>query len=67
MLVDAGCPVGNQAVLMKGVNDDPDTMRQLMKGLLAMRVRPYYIYQADLTKVSICQKPVLDIFFIMET
>lgn len=50
MLVDAGCPVGNQAVLMKGVNDDPDTMRQLMKGLLAMRVRPYYIYQADLTK-----------------
>ena len=50
MLADAGCPVGNQAVLMKGVNDNPDTMKELMKGLLAMRVRPYYIYQADLTK-----------------
>ncbi|MFA7359869.1 MAG: KamA family radical SAM protein [Candidatus Kapaibacterium sp.] len=50
MLADAGCPVGNQAVLMKGVNDNADTMRELMKGLLAMRVRPYYIYQADLTK-----------------
>lgn len=50
MLADAGIPVGNQCVLMKGVNDDPQTMRDLMKGLLAMRVRPYYIYQADLTK-----------------
>jgi lysine 2,3-aminomutase len=50
MLADAGCPVGNQSVLMKGVNDNADTMRELMKGLLAMRVRPYYIYQADLTK-----------------
>jgi len=50
MLADAGCPVGNQAVLLKGVNDDPEVMKELMKGLLAMRVRPYYIYQADLTK-----------------
>ena len=50
MLVDAGIPVGNQCVLMKGVNDNPETMKQLMKGLLAMRVRPYYIYMADLTK-----------------
>ncbi|MFA5011659.1 MAG: KamA family radical SAM protein [Ignavibacteria bacterium] len=50
MLVDAGCPVGNQSVLMKGVNDNADTMRELMKGLLSIRVRPYYIYQADLTK-----------------
>ncbi len=50
MLADAGIPVGNQCVLMKGVNDNPDTMKQLMKGLLAMRVRPYYIYMADLTK-----------------
>lgn len=50
MLADAGCPVGNQTVLLKGVNDDPDVMKELMKGLLAMRVRPYYIYQADLTK-----------------
>jgi lysine 2,3-aminomutase len=50
MLADAGCPVGNQTVLLKGVNDDPEVMKELMKKLLAMRVRPYYIYQADLTK-----------------
>ena len=50
MLADAGCPVGNQAVLMKGVNDDPDVMLELMRKLLAMRVRPYYLYQADITK-----------------
>jgi lysine 2,3-aminomutase len=50
MLADAGCPVGNQAVLMKGVNDDADVMLELMRKLLAMRVRPYYLYQADITK-----------------
>ncbi|MFQ5797560.1 MAG: KamA family radical SAM protein [Bacteroidota bacterium] len=50
MLADAGCPVGNQAVLMKGVNDNPEVMLELMRKLLAMRVRPYYIYQADATK-----------------
>jgi lysine 2,3-aminomutase len=50
MLADAGCPVGNQAVLMKGVNDDPDIILELFRKLLAMRVRPYYLYQADITK-----------------
>jgi lysine 2,3-aminomutase len=50
MLADAGCPVGCQTVLLKGVNDDPEVMKELMKKLLAIRVRPYYIYQADLTK-----------------
>ncbi len=50
MLADAGCPVGNQSVLMKGVNDDPEVMLELMRKLLAMRVRPYYLYQADITK-----------------
>ena len=50
LLADAGCPVGNQAVLMKGVNDDADVMLDLHRKLLKMRVRPYYIYQADLTK-----------------
>lgn len=50
MLADAGCPVGNQTVLMKGVNDDPDVMLELHRKLLKMRVKPYYIYQADLTK-----------------
>lgn len=47
MLSDSGIPIGNQTVLLKGVNDDPEVMKQLMKGLLKMRVRPYYIYQAD--------------------
>ena len=50
MLSDVGIPVGNQCVLMKGVNDNADVMKDLMKKLLAIRVRPYYIYQADLTK-----------------
>ncbi len=46
-LADAGIPLGNQTVLLKGVNDDPQTMKRLMQKLLAARVRPYYIYQAD--------------------
>jgi lysine 2,3-aminomutase len=50
MLVDAGIPVGCQTVLLKGVNDDVDVMKELMRKLLMIRVRPYYIYQADLTK-----------------
>lgn len=49
-LADAGIPLGNQAVLLKGVNDDPEVMKQLVHKLLAIRVRPYYLYQADLTK-----------------
>ena len=48
MLADAGIPLGNQAVLLKGVNDEPEVMVELMKKLLAIRVKPYYIYQADL-------------------
>ncbi|MBU0461453.1 MAG: KamA family radical SAM protein, partial [Nanoarchaeota archaeon] len=47
MLADAGIPLGCQTVLLKGVNDNPETMKELMQGLLDMRVRPYYIYQAD--------------------
>ncbi|MCB9882794.1 MAG: KamA family radical SAM protein [Planctomycetes bacterium] len=47
MLADAGIPLGSQTVLMRDVNDDPDTMKLLMHGLLKMRVRPYYIYQCD--------------------
>ncbi len=50
MLADAGIPLGNQAVLLKGVNDDAGIMARLMKKLLAIRVKPYYIYQADLVK-----------------
>ncbi len=50
MLVNSGIPVGNQTVLLKGVNDNPETMKKLMLGLLSMRVRPYYIYQCDPVK-----------------
>jgi lysine 2,3-aminomutase len=46
-LADAGIPLGSQTVLLAGVNDDVTTMRQLMHGLLTMRVRPYYLYQCD--------------------
>jgi lysine 2,3-aminomutase len=49
-LADAGIPLGNQSVLLKGVNDDPLVMRQLMQRLLSIRVRPYYIHQMDLVK-----------------
>ncbi len=47
-LADAGIPLGNQSVLLDGVNDNPDTMRALIHKLLRCRVRPYYLYQCDL-------------------
>jgi lysine 2,3-aminomutase len=47
MLADAGIPLGCQTVLLKGVNDDPAVMMELMRRLLAARVRPYYLYQCD--------------------
>jgi len=47
MLADAGIPLGSQTVLLKGINDDVDTMKKLMHGLMKMRVRPYYLYQCD--------------------
>lgn len=50
MLADAGIPLGNQSVLLRGVNDHPATMRELVHGLMRFRVRPYYIYQCDLSR-----------------
>lgn len=47
-LLRAGIPVGNQSVLLRGINDDVATMRALCEGLVRMRVRPYYCYQAQL-------------------
>jgi len=44
----AGVPIGNQSVLLKGINDDLNTMKSLIHRLLMMRVRPYYLYQCDL-------------------
>jgi lysine 2,3-aminomutase len=58
-LADAGCVIGNQMVLLKGVNDDPKTVMELNHKLLLMRIRPYYIYQCDLAKgISHFRTPV---------
>ena len=50
MLADAGIPLGNQSVLLAGVNDCVHVMRTLVKALVKIRVRPYYIYQCDLSQ-----------------
>ncbi len=49
MLADAGIPLGNQSVLLAGVNDCVHVMKKLVHELVMMRVRPYYIYQCDLS------------------
>ncbi len=46
-LADAGIPLGSQTVFLQSVNDDTDTLTRLYRGLLAVRVRPYYLYQCD--------------------
>lgn len=48
-LADAGVPLGNQSVLLRGVNDCPNIMKELVHKLVKIRVRPYYIYQCDLS------------------
>ena len=50
MLADTGIPLGSQTVLLKGVNDNSEVMKELMLKLLKNRVKPYYIYQADMTE-----------------
>jgi lysine 2,3-aminomutase len=47
MLADAGIPLGSQTVILANVNDNTQTMKDLMTGLLKIRVRPYYLYQCD--------------------
>jgi len=49
-LADAGIPLGNQSVLLRGVNDCPALLKKLMQQLLQIRVRPYYIYQCDMSQ-----------------
>jgi lysine 2,3-aminomutase len=46
-LADAGIPLGSQTVLTRDVNDNVPAMKQLVHGLLKIRVRPYYLYQCD--------------------
>jgi len=49
-LADAGIPLGNQSVLLRGVNDDPRIIEELCRGLVRARVRPYYLFQCDLVR-----------------
>ena len=49
-LANAGIPLGNQSVLLAGINDCVHVMKDLVHGLVKMRVRPYYIYQCDLSQ-----------------
>lgn len=51
-LADAGIPLGNQSVLLKGVNDNAEVMKAHVQKLLMCRVRPYYVYQCDLIRGS---------------
>lgn len=48
-MANAGIPLGNQSVLLRGVNDCVHTMKDLVRDLVKIRVRPYYIYQCDLS------------------
>jgi lysine 2,3-aminomutase len=49
-LADAGIPVGNQSVLLRGINDSPQLMEELCRALVRIRVRPYYLFQCDLVR-----------------
>jgi lysine 2,3-aminomutase len=58
-LADAGCPINNQMVLLKGINDDAKIVKELNHKLLMMRVRPYYIFQCDMSQgISHFRTPV---------
>ena len=58
-LVGNGCMVNNQMVLLKGINDDPMIVKELNHKLLMMRVRPYYIFQCDMSQgISHFRTPV---------
>lgn len=48
-LADSGIPLGNQTVLLKGINDCPYIIRKLVHELVKIRIRPYYLYQCDLS------------------
>ncbi len=50
LLADAGIPLGSQTVLLRGINNDPAVIRELMQKLVKNRVRPYYLYLCDPVK-----------------
>ncbi len=67
-LAEAGVVLGNQSVLLKGVNDHVDVMKQLVHGLVRNRVRPYYIYQCDLSEgISHFRTPIAKGIEIIES
>ncbi len=67
-LADAGVVLSNQSVLLKGINDHVDVMKELVHGLVRNRVRPYYIYQCDLSDgISHFRTPVSKGIEIMES
>jgi lysine 2,3-aminomutase len=49
-LIQAGCPINNQSVLLRQINDHPDIIEDLCRSLMRIRVRPYYLHQCDLTQ-----------------
>ncbi len=68
MLNEAGVPLGNQSVLLRGINDCPNVMRKLFQKLLTIRVRPYYLYQCDMAQgIDHFRTPVSRGIEIMET
>jgi lysine 2,3-aminomutase len=67
-LAEAGIVLGNQSVLLKGINDNVDVMKALVHGLVKNRVRPYYIYQCDLSEgISHFRTPISKGIEIMES
>ena len=58
-LADCGIPLGSQTVLLHGINDDCDTLKELFEKLISIRVKPYYLYQCD--RVSGCEEYVSDV------
>jgi lysine 2,3-aminomutase len=49
-IADAGIPLGSQTVLLHGINDNADILKELFTKLVRIRVRPYYLYQCDIAK-----------------
>jgi lysine 2,3-aminomutase len=67
-LADGGIVLGNQSVLLKGINDQVDVMKELVQQLVKNRVRPYYLYQCDLTEgISHFRTPISKGIEIMES
>lgn len=67
LLADAGIPLGNQTVLLKGINDNTDILEDLFRKLLLQRVRPYYLFQMDVVRgTTHFRTPLLKGISIME-